>query len=789
MPAPATVHDFLELVQRSRLLQPADLAGYVGQLRQGALPERPDALAGLLVRDGLLTPFQAEQLLRGRCRGFVLGQYRILERLGTGGMGTVYKAEHLTMGRPVALKVLPPERAEDPACVARFCREARAVAVLEHANIVRAYDVGVDAGLYFLALEYVDGVNLQDLVERRGPLAVARAAEYARQAALGLQHAHAAGLVHRDVKPANLLVNRAGVVKILDLGLARFFNDETDSLTKEVGASAVLGSADYLAPEQALDSHGADIRADLYGLGGTLFFLLAGRPPFAGGSLNQKLIYHQIQTPPSLRGLRPEVPEGLAAVVARMLAKRPQDRYPTPAEAAAALAPWVQGPEPPPAPEEMPPPGPARPHRASLVGPPSASTVQKKSWFTFPSPGLDTSSSTAPPTVAGPAARTSDSDVHALDALAEQDLPAPAVAPSRHLASASRRRRRKWALLATLLAGLVGSGLVLLVRPAGTTPLPAPAAPAPLAAPVNLRAAASRGAVELTWEHRSQQAGFRIERAADAGFTREYTTLASTGPGVTRHTDRPPAGKPCYYRVLALEEGRTSAPSAVVWPGPGYAAGLRRTGLVLNGGAAIAGKALRLTDGKPSQVRSAFFHVPLDVRAFTTAFRFRVGRGKATEGFTFCIQRAGPSRRGSGGGLGYQGIRNSLAVKFDLRNNSTGLVLDGEAPLRSGSLDLSGTGIDLHSGRAYDVVLLATGSTLAMTITDAADRRRSFRTTFDVEVPFVVGAPAAYAGFTASSAAPGAVQEVLSWTWTSLPARSKPGKHLRTGSVGGPVKA
>jgi hypothetical protein len=371
-----------------------------------------------------------------------------------------------------------------------------------------------------------------------------------------------------------------------------------------------------------------------------------------------------------------------------------------------------------------------------------------------------------------------DSDVHAP---ADPDEPAHPVAPSLRLDAASRRRRLKWALV-VLLAGVLGLGLALRSRPPRTTSSAPPPAPAPLEPPFNFQASSTdTGAVELRWQHRSAQARFRIERAADAGFTRKGTPLASTKAGVTRYTDTPPAGRPFYYRVLALVEGSASEPSPVAWPGPGYTAGLRGAGLVLNGGAAVLGNALRLTDGTPNQVRSVFFHVPLDVRAFTTAFRFRIGPGNATEGLTFCIQGAGPNRLGAGGGgLGYQGIRKSLAVKFDLRDNggeghnSTGLFLDGEAPLRNGSLDLTGSGIDLHSGRAYDVVLSADGNTLGLTITDAADHARSFRTSFDVDVAFVVGAPTAYVGFTASSATPGAVQEVLSWTWTSLPTRAHP---------------
>ncbi len=355
MPAPATVADFLGLVSRSGLLEPRELDGYLGRLRRAEpLPGQPASLAAQLVRDGLLTSFQAEQLLHGRCKGFVLGKYRLLNRLGAGGMGTVFLAEHVRMRRAVALKVLPGERAEDPACLGRFLREAQAAAVLDHPNIVRAYDLESDGAVYFLVMEYLDGVTLQELVDRRGRLTPERAAHYVRQAALGLQHAHEAGLVHRDVKPANLLVSRAGIIKVLDLGLARFFLDETDALTREHNAKAVLGTADYLAPEQGRDSHAVDIRADIYSLGATFFYLLTGRPPFDGGTLKQKMLAHQMKPPPDVRELRREVPGEMAVLMARMLAKEPAKRPRTPAEVADALVPWAQTPLAPPTPDELP---------------------------------------------------------------------------------------------------------------------------------------------------------------------------------------------------------------------------------------------------------------------------------------------------------------------------------------------------------------------------------------------------------------------------------------------------
>ena len=255
----------------------------------------------MLVHEGVLTHFQAKQFLDGKWRGFSIGKYKVLERLGSGGMGSVYLCEHKLMRRRVAVKVLPTAKAEDPASLERFYREARAVAALDHPNIVRAYDIDQVEKLHFLVMEYVDGASLQEIVKRAGPLDALRAAHYIRQSALGLQHAHeTAGLVHRDIKPANILVDRTGIVKILDMGLARFFNDEEDVLTKKYDES-VLGTADYLAPEQALDSHSVDIRADIYSLGATFYFCLTGRTPFHEGTVAQKLIWHQTRQPKPIR--------------------------------------------------------------------------------------------------------------------------------------------------------------------------------------------------------------------------------------------------------------------------------------------------------------------------------------------------------------------------------------------------------------------------------------------------------------------------------------------------------
>jgi serine/threonine-protein kinase len=299
-------------------------------------------LAKELLQRGWLTPFQANQLLLGRGQELALGPYVLLERLGSGGMGQVYRARHKLMDRIVALKVLRSERLTDPEALRRFRREVQAAGKVAHPNIVMAHDADQAGDTLYLVMELVEGTDLARVLREQGRLPPAQACDYLRQAALGLQHAHERGLVHRDIKPSNLLLSAGGVIKILDLGLARLRGGQEDAssdpLTRE---GSVMGTPDYLAPEQATNSSAADIRADIYSLGCTGYHLLAGRAPFPGGSLAEKLLRHQQQEPESLARLCPGLPSGLAAVIHKMLAKRPQDRFQTPAEAAAALTPFV----------------------------------------------------------------------------------------------------------------------------------------------------------------------------------------------------------------------------------------------------------------------------------------------------------------------------------------------------------------------------------------------------------------------------------------------------------------
>lgn len=272
-----------------------------------------------------------------------LGEYRILEVIGRGGMGTVCRAIHARLGREVALKVLPRERADDAAAVARFHREMAALGKLDHPNVVRATDAGMINGVAFLVMDLVEGIDLGRLTRARGRLEVADACEVIRQSATGLQHLAGNGLVHRDVKPSNLMLSRRGEVKLLDLGLALADRGGGDRAST---GGRVVGTYDYLAPEQADPALQVDPRADIYALGCTLYHLLAGKPPYGGprvATIRDKLLAHSLAPVPEVRDARPDVPPGLAAVLRQMLAKEPNERFSSPAEVAAALAPYCPG--------------------------------------------------------------------------------------------------------------------------------------------------------------------------------------------------------------------------------------------------------------------------------------------------------------------------------------------------------------------------------------------------------------------------------------------------------------
>ena len=465
MPAPATGDEFLDLTRKSGVVDAPRLDAYLA--KHGPVPADPKALAEKLVADGVLSGFQAGQLLQGRWKRFFIGKYKVLEKIGRGGMANVFLCEHKLMRRRVAIKVLPTVEGQDPSALERFYREARAVAAVDHPNLVRAYDIDQDQNLHFLVMEYVDGVNLYDLVKRHGPLSAARAAHYISGAAVGLQHAHEMGLVHRDIKPGNVLVDRSGVVKVLDLGLALFFHPEDDDQLTQKYDETVIGTADYLAPEQALDSHKVDIRADIYSLGGTLYYLLTGRSPFPEGNVTQKLVAHQTREPTPVAELRPDADPALVAVYERMTRKDPGERYQTPAEVVEALAPWTATPIAPPPEDELPKFGPASMGLAAAARAQPGSSVRV------------TPARVAPATPVPPPAADEPPGTDVWGSLAASPPPErPAKPKTARLTKPAKpaSRRGLWIglALAALTLALVAGGY-LITRPAAGPQVPAKA--------------------------------------------------------------------------------------------------------------------------------------------------------------------------------------------------------------------------------------------------------------------------------------------------------------------------
>jgi serine/threonine protein kinase len=295
-----------------------------------------ETFADELVNDNVLTAYQGKILSRGRWKGLMLGNYVIQEKLGQGGMGQVFKAHHKRMGRLVCIKVLRAMGRKSPEIVERFRREIKAISSLNHPNFVIAHDADEDEGIQFLVMEYIDGKDLSRLVKKQGPMLVNDGVEIIRQSARALEYAHQQGVIHRDIKPHNLLLTtndeNDALVKVLDMGLARFdsvFNDESDSGTQAsmTATGVIMGTVDYISPEQALNSRNADGRSDIYSLGCTLHFILTGKPLFPGQTIMEKLINHRELTPPRLRDSIPEVSLGLEAIFKKMVAKDPEERY------------------------------------------------------------------------------------------------------------------------------------------------------------------------------------------------------------------------------------------------------------------------------------------------------------------------------------------------------------------------------------------------------------------------------------------------------------------------------
>ena len=337
-----TSEEFLKCVEKSRLVDAAQLAPFIEKLRlsHAPLPEDPVEVAKFFEDAKLLTRWHCEKLLQGKHKGFFLGKHKLLGHLGTGGMSTVYLAEHVLMHCKRAVKVLPKSKLGNNSYLQRFQQEAKAIASLNHPNIIRAYDIDNDGDTHYLVMEYVDGYDLQTLVRKKGPLEYSLAAEYIVQSAKGLQHAHENGLIHRDVKPANLFLSRDGVIKVLDLGLAMYSDESRSSVTMEHN-DRVLGTADYLAPEQALNSHNIDARADIYGLGCSLYYLLTGHAPFPTGSIAQRIAKHQTVMPEEIRKDRADCPGELDGICVKMMQKDRRFRYRDCSQVAEVLEAWL----------------------------------------------------------------------------------------------------------------------------------------------------------------------------------------------------------------------------------------------------------------------------------------------------------------------------------------------------------------------------------------------------------------------------------------------------------------
>lgn len=336
---PASTEPFLKAVRDANLLDPARLAELENWLNQTNAD--PQTFARELTGRGWLTPFQVREIYKGQGAGLRLGPYILVDLIGEGGMGRVFRAYHTRLGRDVALKVIRSDKVAKPAVVQRFHQEIQAVAQLSHPNVVLALDADEVNGTHFYAMEFVDGTDLTRLVRNHGPLPVQSACDYIRQAAIGLQHAADMGLVHRDVKPSNLMVTPQGLVKVLDLGLAMLKETPGGEAANRVTQDGLLiGTPDFLAPEQAQNPTGVDSRADVYSLGATLFYLLTGKVPYEGSNATEKLLKHITEPPPNLAEHRSDAPPELSGVIAHLMAKQPDDRPPSPAYAAAALGPY-----------------------------------------------------------------------------------------------------------------------------------------------------------------------------------------------------------------------------------------------------------------------------------------------------------------------------------------------------------------------------------------------------------------------------------------------------------------
>jgi len=355
MSSQTSVRDYCALLAKSRLLAVEEIETTYKQWKEEN-PRQDDQVESFckhLISRRSLTEWQAAMVRRGRADGFFIGGYKILDRIGKGQMGGVYKAVH-GLGQLVALKILPASKAKEQNILGRFQREARLLTQLDHPNVVRAFQVGEGGGINYIAMEFLEGETLDEMLSRRKRIPWAEAARLMHQALMGLEHLYERRMIHRDVKPANMMLTPApgksegtwnSTVKILDIGLGReMFSEDTPEgqiETQLTVEGSVLGTPDYLAPEQAKDARSADIRADIYSIGCVLFHCLCGHAPFPDNNIMSQMLKHATERPPQLASLVPDVPAGLQSVMDSFLAKFPDDRYATPAAAAEALKPFL----------------------------------------------------------------------------------------------------------------------------------------------------------------------------------------------------------------------------------------------------------------------------------------------------------------------------------------------------------------------------------------------------------------------------------------------------------------
>jgi serine/threonine protein kinase len=334
---PDAADDFLKSVLRSGLLDKAELTTALRSLPKDRL-DKPREVANHLIQQGKLSRFQAHKLLAGATLGLRLGDYLIQTPIGRGGMGTVFLATDRRNGRLLAIKALPPKRArEEERYLARFQREMELSQKVSHPHIAQTHEAGVSQGVYFIAMEYIPGQSLYRLVTSKGPLTVERAAQLFAEVASALQHAHDLGLIHRDLKPSNIMVTPNDHAKVLDLGLAMMEGEVGADVEIIGGRGYVVGSVDYMAPEQTLDATNVDSRSDLYAMGCVLYFALTGKPPFPGGKTMDKINAHRHQEPDPVQWRNQDIPDGFAAIIHKLMAKNPADRYPNGAAVRAEL--------------------------------------------------------------------------------------------------------------------------------------------------------------------------------------------------------------------------------------------------------------------------------------------------------------------------------------------------------------------------------------------------------------------------------------------------------------------